>query len=137
MGDVVTDKPSAKPTVLYNGACPVCRREIEHYQRLDDRDGQELGFTDIGESAAVLKERALTPDEVKRRLHVIDADGRLLVGVPAFAAIWDHLPYYRWLSVIVRLPLLRNLVPWIYEVIAFGLYRADKRRGLRSKATKA
>lgn len=137
MGDVVTEELRAKPTVLYNGACPVCRREIEHYQRLDDRDGQELGFTNISEPAPVLKERALTPDEVKRRLHVIDADGRLLIGIPAFAAIWDRLPRYRWLSTIVRLPLLRSFLPWIYEVIAFGLYHADKRRGQRSKAAKA
>ncbi len=127
------EEPAAKPTVLYNGACPVCRREIEHYQRLDDRDGQGLGFTDISEPVPVLKERALTQDEVKRRLHVIDADGRLLVGVPAFAAVWDHLPRYRWLSAIVRLPLLRSLVPWLYEIIAFGLYHADKRRQQRGK----
>ncbi|MGI9506912.1 MAG: thiol-disulfide oxidoreductase DCC family protein [Geminicoccaceae bacterium] len=128
------EEPAAKPTVLYNGSCPVCRREIEHYQRLDDRDGQGLGFTDISEPAPVLKERALTRDEVKRRLHVIDVDGRLLVGVPAFAAVWDHLPRYRWLSAIVRLPFLRSLVPWLYEIIAFGLYQADKRRQQRGKA---
>lgn len=133
----MTEELRAKPTVLYNGACPVCRREIEHYQRLDDRDGQELGFTDISEPASVLKERALTPDEVKRRLHVIDADGRLLIGIPAFAAIWDRLPRYRWLSAIVRLPLLRSFLPWVYEAIAFGLYHADKRRGQLSKAAKA
>ena len=130
----MTEEQSTKPTVLYNGACPVCRREIEHYQRLDDRNGQGIGFTDISEPAAVLKECALTRDQVKRRLHVIDADGRLLVGIPAFAAIWDHLPRYQWLAAIVRLPLLCNLLSWAYEVIAFGLYYTDRRRQRRGKA---
>jgi predicted DCC family thiol-disulfide oxidoreductase YuxK len=117
-----------KPTVLYNGACPVCRREIEHYRRLDDDHGTALDFTDIGKSNPGLARLALTDDEARRRLHVLDTDGHLLVGIPAFAAIWDRLPRYRWLAKISRLPISRNLLPWVYEPIAFCLYHWDKRR---------
>ena len=53
---------------------------------------------------------------------MLETDGRLLVGIPAFAAIWDRLPRYRWLATISRLPILRRLLPWIYEPIAFCLY---------------
>lgn len=114
--------------VLYNAACPVCRREIEHYRRLDRTEMKALNFVDINEADENLLPSAFTEDDLKRRLHVIDSDGRLLSGIPAFAAIWERLPRYRWLSTPARLPVLGRLLSWIYEPIAFGLYRLDKRR---------
>ncbi|MEM9440807.1 MAG: DUF393 domain-containing protein [Pseudomonadota bacterium] len=115
-------------TVLYNGACPICRREIEHYQKLDALGASALAFTDISVADPVLAKVALSMDEAKRRLHVVDTNGCLLSGIPAFAAIWDHLPRYRWLSTVVRWPVLGSLLHWAYEPIAYGLYRWDKRR---------
>ena len=121
-----------KPVILYNGACPICRREIEHYRGLDERGGEALGFADINLAEEILTSVSLSEDDAKRRLHVIDADGRLLAGIPAFAAIWDRLPRYRWLSRLSRLPVLRSLLPWLYEPIAFGLFLWDKRRRTRN-----
>ena len=126
---------SGKPTILYNGACPICRREIEHYRHLDAGEDSALAFDDISEPSPTLTQISLSQDKAKRRLHVLDADGRLLVGIPAFAAIWDRLPRYRWLSTVTRLPILRSFLPWIYEVIAFGLYHMDKRRDRRRTAS--
>lgn len=126
---------TAKPTILYNGACPICRREIEHYRRLDNSGAEALAFNDISESEQVPSHLSLTQDDAKRRLHVLDVDGRLLRGIPAFAAIWDCLPKYRWLSALTRFPVLRSLLPWLYEPIAFGLYLLDKRRQSRSLAS--
>lgn len=119
---------NGKTTVLYNGACPVCRREIEHYRGLDRSSSDALEFADISGPHPVLREVTLSEDAAKRRLHVIDGDGQLLSGIPAFAAIWTHLPRYRWLSVLSGWPVFRSLLPWIYEPIAYGLYRWDKHR---------
>ena len=126
-----------RPKILYNGACPVCRREIDHYRRIDRDHGAALDFADIGEPGPALSRPALSDDQVRRRLHVLEPDGRLLTGVPAFAAIWDRLPRYRWLARLSRLPVLRTLLPWIYEPIAFGLYHLDKRRRRRQCSAKA
>lgn len=122
-----------KPTVLYNGACPVCRTEIEHYQRLDGDIHPKLAWRDInrldGEPASCDPASCgIGADAMRRRLHVVDADGQLLVGVPAFARIWDHLPRYRWLARLVRLPLVRSVAPWLYEPLAAGLYAWDRHR---------
>ena len=119
---------NAKPTVLYNGACPLCRREIDHYRRLDHEAGNTLDFTDISVAGSTPDHLSLSEDDAKRRLHVVDADGRLLIGIPAFAAIWKALPRYRWLAAISSLPILRPILGWIYEPIALLLYRLDKRR---------
>lgn len=117
-----------KPTIFYNAACPICRREIEHYRHLDREAGGALDFADIDAADHELRDLGLSPDTARRRLHVLDGEGRLLAGVPAFAAIWDRLPRYRWLATICRLPLLRSVLPWIYDGIAFCLYRWDKKR---------
>jgi len=131
-GSAVLIGMSAKPIILYNGACPICRREIEHYQHLDGDGRKALDFADISEAHPTLKKLSLSQDSAKRRLHVLDADGRLLVGIPAFAAIWELLPRYRWLSTMSRLPVLRNLLAWMYELVALGLYHLEKRRVRRS-----
>lgn len=129
MGRAVFKHMPSKPIIFYNGACPICRREIEHYDRLDQSGANSLSFVDISEPGSIAAELSLEQDDAKRRLHVLDEDGRLLSGIPAFAAIWDRLPRYRWLSALVRLPILRSLLPWLYEPIAFALYQMDKRRG--------
>jgi len=131
----VFKRMTRKPTVLYNGACPICHREIEHYRRLDRSGAKSLSFIDISSPNPEEAGLPLAQDDAKRRLHVLDADGQLLSGIPAFAAIWDQLPKYRWLSALTRLPILRSLLPWVYEPVAFGLYHLDKRRRSRCPAS--
>lgn len=125
---------TTKTTVLYNGACPICRREIDHYRRLDRQGDQALGFTDISADGRMLERLVLSEDAAKRRLHVLGADGRLLAGVPAFAAIWERLPRYRWMARLSRVTVLGRLLGWAYEPIAFALYRLDRRRTARRVA---
>jgi predicted DCC family thiol-disulfide oxidoreductase YuxK len=134
-GSAVSPVMKAKPVILYNGACPICRKEIEHYQRLDRSGADALTFADIGGSKQELALLSLSEDEAKRRLHVVDAEGRLMSGVPAFATIWESLPRYRWLSTLCRLPVLRTLLDWLYEPIAFCLYHLDKKRQRRDPAS--
>lgn len=90
-------------TVLYDGACPLCRREMAHLQGLAAKQqGSGLCFVDVSANDS---ER--TPDEQTRllaRFHVQGADGRLLDGAAAFVAMWARLPGWRWLARLARLP---------------------------------
>ncbi len=99
-------KHSSKPealTVLYDGACPLCRREIAHVQGLAaQRPDSALCFIDV--SAA---ESAVPPQERARllaRFHVQLADGSRLDGAAAFVAMWARLPGWRWLARAAALP---------------------------------
>ncbi|GJE74716.1 thiol-disulfide oxidoreductase DCC family protein [Methylorubrum suomiense] len=94
--------PSAPPadatelTVYYDGRCPLCRAEIDHYR--NSRGAERLAFVDVaGEGAA-----RLGPDldraTALRRFHVRARDGRLSDGAAAFARIWLTLPGWRWLG---------------------------------------
>jgi predicted DCC family thiol-disulfide oxidoreductase YuxK len=122
-----------KPTVLYNGSCPVCRTEIERYR---DLAGEAGGFAwcNIADPATDPAAIGIDLEAIRRRLHLVDSDGRLLVGVPAFARIWEHLPGYRWRARLVRLPVVRPLARLLYEPLAATLYARDRRRRRKAEA---
>lgn len=91
-------------TILYDGACPLCRREIAHVRGLAERAPQSaLRFVDIsapasGDFCDLERTRLLA------RFHVERADGTRLDGAAAFVAMWQRLPGWRWLALVARLP---------------------------------
>jgi ubiquinone biosynthesis monooxygenase Coq7 len=99
-------RDAAKPevlTVLYDGGCPLCRREIAHVQGLAaQRPDSALCFVDVSavQSTVPAAERAA----LLARFHVQRADGSRLDGATAFVAMWGRLPGWRWLARLARLP---------------------------------
>lgn len=87
--------------VLYDGACPLCRREIGLYRGL--RPNVPVCFADVSDAALPLPGGA-TREQLLARFHVRDSDGRLLSGARAFLALWAVLPGWRWLALLGRLP---------------------------------
>jgi len=93
--------PAAALTVLYDGACPLCRREIGVYRGL--RSNTQLCFTDISSAGEPLPP-GTTREQLMARFHVRTSDGQLLSGANAFLALWSTLPGWRWLARAGRLP---------------------------------
>lgn len=101
-------------TILYNGRCPICAREIAHYRALALRHGAPLAFEDLHQSD--LTDWALTAEQAKRRIHARPRPGAPVVsGVEAFALLWRALPGWRWLGRIAMLPVVRPMAALIYE----------------------
>lgn len=88
-------------TVLYDGACPLCRREIGLYRGLPS--STPLCFADVSDPASPLPE-GTTREQLLARFHVRGSDSRLLSGASAFLALWAALPGWRWLARVGRLP---------------------------------
>ena len=117
---------SSPATVLYNGDCPICAREIAAYRRRADRLGAPLAFEDLNHTD--LTPWGVDAEAARRRLHV-RADGRVLSGLPAFVALWRRLPGMGWLATVVSLPGVRPLAGALYErVLAPALHALDRRR---------
>lgn len=118
--------------VYYDGACSLCRREIEHYQRLVPLSGAQIRWVDVMAYTHVLALECtqgplvatpLTLSEALMALHVVDAEGRLHRGVAAFAVIWRCFPRWRWLARFVSLPLVRPLADIVYALFARWRFR--------------
>lgn len=87
-------------TVLYDGGCPLCSREIDHYRRL--ASSRPVRWVDVTQDDASIEDFGLDRAEALRLFHVIDANGEMQTGLRAFMALWSELPGYRWLTVLIR-----------------------------------
>jgi predicted DCC family thiol-disulfide oxidoreductase YuxK len=95
--------------VYYDSACPLCRREVAFYRRLD-RSGR-VDWVDVHATRGSTVAPGLTRDAALARLHARNANGSMVSGAMAFAAIWQRLP---WLAPFGRL-LARRPFRWIAE----------------------
>lgn len=108
-------------TVLYDGGCPLCMREIAHVKGLAERSGSALQFVDISSGSAGCAIYAGDREQLLARFHVELPNGSRLVGAQAFVAMWSRLPGWRWLARIARLPGMMPLFEMLYS--KFLLFR--------------
>ena len=110
-------QPTAPPvacdalTVMFDGACPLCRREIGLYQSLTPLEN--VAWLDVSDATANLN----PSDQVQymARFHVRQKDGSLLSGAAAFVALWLTMPGWRWLGRFSRLPGVTPLLELAYR----------------------
>ncbi|HEX7747730.1 MAG TPA: DUF393 domain-containing protein [Bordetella sp.] len=100
-----------KPTLYYDGGCPVCSREVAMYRR--QRGAQEVCWVDVSRCDAADLGPDLTRDAAMARLYLRRPDGRLVGGAAAFTALWQSLPRLAWLG---RLLGARPVV-WLLEAV--------------------
>ena len=113
-------------TVMFDGACPLCRREVGVYQRLTPL--QPVIWTDVSaqEGKSLDAQQRLT---FLARFHVRLPNGDLLSGAAAFVALWLSLPGWRWLGRLASLPGVTFLLEKVY--LAFLRYRPQLQRLVR------
>lgn len=110
----------AQITVLYDGGCPLCAKEIAHYRRQDKLgrvNWQDISKVQHPWPFAISRQSALL------YLHVQDQQGQWQVGVMAFIAIWQQLPSYRWLAKLASVQPLKRLLSVCYRSFAKCRYR--------------
>jgi predicted DCC family thiol-disulfide oxidoreductase YuxK len=102
----------SRTEVYYDGACPVCSREIATYRRAEGAEA--LCFVDVSRPDATLAP-GLTREAALARMHVRRADGSLASGAAAFAALWSALPGWAWLGRIAALPVVAPVLELGYR----------------------
>jgi predicted DCC family thiol-disulfide oxidoreductase YuxK len=86
--------------VWFDGACPLCRREVAWVRRLDRRAA--IAFVDV--SRAEAQDGAGCPIDrstLLARFHALE-NGRVVSGAAAFVAMWRAVPLLRPLGLAAR-----------------------------------
>ena len=104
-----------KLILLYDGQCPMCRREANWLQRRN-RAGR-LAFEDISSSEFDPSRYGLTQAQVMGVMHGVFPDGRIITKVEVFRQAYQ-LVGLGWLLAPTRWPVLRGLANWSYEWFA-------------------
>lgn len=84
---------AAKLTVFYDGACPLCEREISFYRRR--KGASSISWVDVSRSSGNEVATGLSKDRALARFHVLSSDGTIVSGGKAFAKLWAALPSFR------------------------------------------
>ena len=124
-GDSASHASAAEFTLLYDGACPLCSREIELLRRLDKGRGR-LGLVDITDSAFDARAYGSDLDALMSRMHGVLPDGRLVDGVEAFRRAYGAVDR-GWLLAWTRLPGLRRVADRAYDWFARNRLRLTGR----------
>jgi predicted DCC family thiol-disulfide oxidoreductase YuxK len=118
-------------TVWYNTKCPVCNAGIDWQRGRLVRAARAgvIEFRDINLEPDALARFGATLADVRRRLHGVDADGRLHVGADCAIAIWRVTPGDGWLAWLVDLPGIHQMSCFGYDRFADLLYAWNRRKG--------
>ena len=118
-------------TVWYNTKCPVCNAGID-WQRsrlIRAACAGLIEFRDINLEPDALARFGAGIEDVRRRLHGVDAQGRLHVGADCAIAIWRATPGDGWLARLIGLPGVRHIARFGYDRFADLLYAWNRRNG--------
>ncbi len=116
MTDEIELAENPKPKVFYDGECPMCQREIKHYQSM--RGADNLEWIDITCDTERLQDYGIDYDTAMARFHVLDGKGQWQTGAYGFAELWKHLPALSGVARVVSKLRLLALIDRVYTIFA-------------------
>jgi predicted DCC family thiol-disulfide oxidoreductase YuxK len=119
--------PSGGPfdlEVWFDGACPLCAREVAFLRRLDG--GGRVRFTDIAAPGFDATATGIAWRDLMDRIHARLADGTVVEGVEVFRRLYTAVGW-GWLVAPTRLPGVRQLLDAAYRAFARNRLRLTGR----------
>lgn len=116
---------NAELQVLYDGGCPLCRREIAYYRGLAARE--PIIWLDISDSQQNLP-NGINRCDALSRFHLVGTNGEVWQGARAFLRLWRALPGWRFLSYLCSLPPLPSVLELCYRGFLKVRAKLSKRR---------
>jgi predicted DCC family thiol-disulfide oxidoreductase YuxK len=110
--------------VFYDGACPLCMREIRMLRRRDRR--ARIRFTDIAAEAFDAPAVGLSWETLMNRIHGRLPDGTVIEGVEVFRRLYAAVGF-RSLVALTRLPGVSHLLDLCYRLFAKNRLRLTGR----------
>ena len=98
--DATATPPKALITILYDGQCPICSREIAW---LCNRASCHLDFQDVHADGFDPATLGVSLNDLLAEIHGIGADGSLIKGIDVFAIAYSAAGL-TWLAAPLRWP---------------------------------
>jgi predicted DCC family thiol-disulfide oxidoreductase YuxK len=118
-------------TIFYNTRCPVCDAGISYQQRklITLVKQGVVDFRDINLEPDALAVHQVTVEDIRRRLHGLDADGQLVIGADVAIALWHLTPGQAWLAKVFGNPITLPVTRFGYDRFADLLYAWNRWMG--------
>jgi predicted DCC family thiol-disulfide oxidoreductase YuxK len=116
--------------VWYNTRCPVCDAGITRQKRrlIEAVKAGRVEFRDINLEPEALARFGASLEDIRRRLHATQGEGRLIVGADVAIAIWRVTPGEGWLATLFGNAITRPLTRFAYDRFADLLYAWNRRK---------
>lgn len=109
--------------LLYDGACPICRREAAWLRRADRRG--RLQLVDISASDFDPARFGLSRNAVEGALHAVGPNGQIVRGMDAVRAAYRAVGW-GWLAAPTGWPILRPVFDRLYRAFARNRLRIGR-----------
>jgi predicted DCC family thiol-disulfide oxidoreductase YuxK len=114
--------------VFFDGACPLCSREVRHYKKRDPHNTIE--WIDIARPGFNASTFGLDSARVNEVMHARSPDGTVSTEVAAFVKVWEALPaafFTTLLRYLLKIPGMMVVANFIYRRWAKNRYRLTGR----------
>lgn len=111
---------------LYDGECPICKREVCFLQSKGNQS--KVKFIDITSKEFLAVHNTIDYQTAMSQIHAIDSKGNLLVGIPAFAAVYARCQLLV-TSTLLRIPFIESTLKPLYKLFAKYRLLITGRRG--------
>ncbi|MFI0435754.1 MAG: DUF2878 family protein [Parachlamydiaceae bacterium] len=103
-------------TLLYDGECPICKREICFLQKKDNQT--RIKFVDIASKEfSPFDNHNIDYQTAMSQIHAIDGQGNLFIGIPAFATVYARCQLLV-MSTFLRIPFMKRILQPLYTLFA-------------------
>ncbi len=109
------DSPVPQFTMLYDGECPLCVREVRWLKKRDSKNSLQL--IDITDAEFKAEEFGKTQDELMAKIHGVTSAGELVEGVEVFRQAYSAVGLGYLLS-LTKYPVIRELSDLAYRGFA-------------------
>jgi predicted DCC family thiol-disulfide oxidoreductase YuxK len=114
----------AELTVLYDGACSLCRASVARVRSFDSH--RRIAFLDMRDPAVKERFPLVDPQIAMRWMQAVDVNGRVTRGADAWARIGLLLPGWNLVAWILVLPGVHWIAARVYHWVARNRYRWNR-----------
>lgn len=109
------NRKKGKITVYYDGACPKCIKDRDHYEKLAGNAAKNVYWFDITGKDEQLREIGIDPQKALKELHIKNEDQQILSEIDAYIVLMEKVPLLKPLAWLSGLPFIRSMLSKVYH----------------------